>query len=56
MADIRVARPEEWNHLPIQPPAGYWLKRLRPLMIGILAAIGAMVVLVVILLPNRSLA
>lgn len=40
MADVMFVPQQNWDSLPIQPPAGRWLIRMRPLILGFLVCIG----------------
>lgn len=50
MNEAKFIPPEDWHTLPIQPPAGRWLRRIRPFLIGILWSLG----LLVVVAPSRE--
>lgn len=53
---IRVVPPDQWASLPVQPTAGYWWRIARRLSIGMLVALGLLVVMAFASLADRSIA
>ena len=40
MAEVKFVPRDQWNTLPVQPPAGKWLILAVPFIKGVLAALG----------------
>lgn len=53
---IRVVPPDQWSTLPVQPTAGYWWRIARRVSIGMLVALGLLIVIAFASLADRSTA
>lgn len=53
---IRVVPPDQWSTLPVQPTAGYWWRITRRVSIGMLVALGLLIVMAFASLADRSIA
>lgn len=53
---IRVVPPDQWPAMPIQPPAGYWWRITRRLIMGVFVAMGILIIVAFASLDDRSIA
>lgn len=53
---IRVVLPDQWSTLSVQPTGGYWWRITRRVSIGMLVALGLLIVMAFASLADRSIA
>lgn len=54
--ELKFVPPEEWDTLPVQPPAGVWFRRVRPLVVSFIVTTAIMVIVAFVLAPQHVIA
>ena len=54
MGDVKYIPPEQWNTLPVQPPAGLWHRRSVPWMVSVLATVAVLVIATLLIVIFRA--
>ena len=54
--ELKFVPPEEWDTLPVEPPAGVWFRRVRQLVVSFIVTTAIMVIVAFVLAPQHAIA